>query len=487
MRDVRVVGMSEKFPFISVVVPAYNEEGFLPLCLGSLKGQDYAGDYEIIVVDNASTDRTAEVASRLGVKVVFEARRSPSFARHRGLLEAKGEIVAFIDADTIARQGWLSAIVRRFSRNPRIVAVTGPCAFFDAGVAARIMSHIMNFLIIILDHAFRWVTMKGGALWGSNFAARRQILLEVGGFDTSIKFLGEDNELSLRLKVKGKLSLIPSLFVLTSARRLREEGIWCALWNYIISYFSVLFCHRPLSERLTDIPWKLRKAVVNKLLTSPFAFAYGRVIAHGDRCHRQIALTFDDGPNEPFTSQTLDILRQYGVKATFFMIGQNVEQWTEVCQRVIREGHIIGNHSYFHSRWLAFNRGRNIARELKLAQEAIYQASGVTPSLFRPPYGLRSPWLLTAAANLGFTVITWDNMTNDWDSGKGAEQIASAILTRAKPGSIIVLHDGRGIKHGFDRTSLLGALPHLLAGLKQQGYQFVTVPELIASKGYRAK
>jgi len=482
-----VVGMLQKFPFISVVVPAYNEEGFLSLCLTSLKGQDYAGDYEIIVVDNASTDRTAEIASRLGAKVVFEQRRSPSSARHRGLLEAKGEIVAFIDADTIALQGWLSAIVRRFSRDPRIVAITGPCAFFDAGVLTRTISYIMNFLFISLDHAFRWVTMKGGALWGSNFAARRQTLLEVGGFDTSIKFRGEDYELSLRLKEKGKLSLISSLFVLTSARRLREEGIWCALWNYIISYFSMLFCRQPLPERLKDMPRKLKKAVVNKLLTSPLAFAYGRVIAHGDRCHRQIALTFDDGPNEPFTSQTLDILRQYGVKATFFMIGQNVGQWTEVCQQVIREGHIIGNHSYSHSRWLAFKRGKDITCEMGLAQEAIYQASGVKPSLFRPPYGLRSPWLLTAAANLGFTVITWDNMTNDWDSGKGAEQIASAILRRAKPGGIIVLHDGRGIKPGFDRTSLLRALPHILAGLKQQGYQFVTVPELIGGKNSRSK
>ncbi|MCL0058055.1 polysaccharide deacetylase family protein [Dehalococcoidales bacterium] len=205
----------------------------------------------------------------------------------------------------------------------------------------------------------------------------------------------------------------------------------------------------------------------------------GQVIAHGNRRHQQIALTFDDGPNEPFTSQTLDILNHYGIKATFFMIGQNVERQIEVCQRVVREGHIIGNHSYFHSRWLAFKRERDVIRELELAQEAIYRASGVKPNLFRPPYGLWSPWLLRAAANLGFAVITWDNMTNDWDLRNGPEQITNAILKRAKPGGIIVLHDGRGTRQDFAPTSLLRALPHILAGLKQQGYQLVTVPELI--------
>ncbi|MCL0094659.1 glycosyltransferase [Dehalococcoidales bacterium] len=238
---------AEKLPFISVIVPTYNEERFLPSCLESLKRQDYGGDYEVIVVDNASSDRTAEIAFRLGAKVVFEGRRSPSSARQRGLLEARGEIVAFIDADSIAPRQWLTTIVRRFA-NPQIVAVTGPCVFFDAGVFIR----TIPYLGIILDHAFRWLTRKGGALWGSNFAARRKILLEVGGFNTSIKFRGEDIELSLRLKEKGKLSLIPSLFVLTSARRLKEEGIWCALWNYIICYLSVLFC--PLPERFKDIP-----------------------------------------------------------------------------------------------------------------------------------------------------------------------------------------------------------------------------------------
>lgn len=471
--------MPEKLPFISVVIPAYNEERFLSLCLGSLKEQDYTGDYEIIVVDNASTDKTAEIASRFRVKVVFEERRSPSCARQRGLHEARGEIIAFIDADSIAPPRWLTTIAQRFSRAPGTIMVTGPHAFFDVGATVRVISYIMHFILIILDYAFSQVNRKGGALWGSNFAVRRQTLLEVGGFNTNIKFRGEDYDLSLRLKEKGRLSLIPSLFVLTSAGRLREEGIWCAYWNYILYYFSVLFYHQLPPERLEDLPRKSVTVVANKLWTNPYFWLRGRIITHGDRHRQRIALTFDDGPNEPFTSQVLDILGEYDVKATFFMVGQNVERWAKVCQRVLKEGHTIGNHSYSHSQWLALNRGRNITRELKLVQEAIYKATEVRPSLFRPPYGFRTPRLMRVAANLRFTIIGWDNMTNDWDSGKEADQIVRAILRRAKPGGIIVLHDGRSTRQGFDRTPLLRALPEILAGLKGQGYELVTVPELI--------
>lgn len=474
--------MSLKLPFISVVVPAYNEEGFLPRCLGSLKQQDYTGGYEIIVVDNGSSDRTAEVASDFGVRVVFEGRRSPAWARQRGLLEANGEIVAFIDADSIAPRNWLNTIARRFALAPRIVSVTGAHAYFDTRLPIRVISYVVNFLVIILDHFFRRISRKGGALWGSNFAVRRQTLLEVGGFDTTKKFRGEDYELSLRLKEKGKLSLSPSLFVKTSSRCLKREGIWSAYWNYLINYFSMLLCRQPAPERLEDLPRKLGEPIWNKLylLLSSSRLSFDRIITHGDRSHRQIALTFDDGPNEPFTSHILDILKQHDIKATFFMVGQNVRRSIEVCRRLLKEGHIIGNHSYFHSRWLAFKGSKEIKRELELTQEVIYQVSGARPNLFRPPYGIQSPWLLRAAKDLGLIVVIWDNMTNDWHFGKKAGQIAEAILKKVKAGGIIVLHDGRDTQQGYDRVSLLEALPLILTGLKQSGYRCVTIPELLA-------
>ena len=472
-----MIVVPENLPFVSIVVPALNEERLLGQCLSSLKEQDYAGDYEIIVVDNNSTDRTREVALSCGVKVVSEPNIGTGSARQRGVLEAKGKIVAFTDADTMAPRQWLRTLVRQFTCNPKIIAVTGPYAFFDVGATLRAISYIMNFVFIILDNAFRYVTRKGGTIWGSNFAVSKKVLLEIGGFNTSTKYLGEDYELSLRLIGKGKVSLIPNLFVLTSARRIKEYGLLCTYWNYIINYFSILFYYKPLPQRMEDMPRKVGKAILNRLL--PFHID-GRLISNGNRRCKQIALTFDDGPNEPFTSQILDILRQHDIRATFFMLGQNAKSFTNVCQRIRREGHIIGNHSYCHSRWLALKGGQKIAQELELAQEAIYKASGVKPKLFRPPYGLWSPWMLRRARKLGFTVITWDNMTNDWESTKEADGISRAILRKAKPGGIIVLHDGRDTRQGYDRTSLLQALPIIIASLKRQGYQFVTVPQLIS-------
>lgn len=271
--------------------------------------------------------------------------------------------------------------------------------------------------------------------------------------------------------------LIPNLFVLTSARRIKEYGLLCTYSNYIINYFSVLFYHKPLPQRLENVPLKLSRIILNRLHPS---YVYSRLVSHCNHRCKQIALTFDDGPNEPFTSQILDILRQHDIRATFFMLGQNATRFTNVCQRIRKEGHIIGNYSYSHSRWLALKGGQKITQELELAQEAIYKSSGVKPNLFRPPYGFWSPWMLRTAKKLGFTVITWDNMTNDWESTKEADGISHAILRRTKPGGIIVLHDGRDTRQSYDRTPLLQALPIIIASLKRQGYQFVTVPQLIS-------
>ncbi len=471
--------MTKGLPFVSVVVPARNEEKLLAQCLNSLQEQDYAGKYEIIVVDNASTDRTYDIASSFGVKVVREANIGTGPARQRGLHEAMGEIVAFTDADTVVPRFWLTTLVQRLTQGSEVVAVTGPYAFFDVGPMARALSYLINFIFINLDNAFRFAMRKGGTLWGSNFAIKKQTLVEVGGFDATIKYLGEDYDLSLRLIRKGRVSLLSRLFVLTSARRLKEQGLLCTYWNYVVNYFSILFWHRPLSQNLEDLPRKVAKSLLKRLHS---VHGYGGVVRCGDGRSRQIALTFDDGPNEPFTSRILDILKEYGIKATFFLIGENAERFPELCQRIRKGGHIIGNHSYCHSWWLALSRGKDIAEELQLAQEVIYRASGGKPELFRPPYGLWTPWLLKAAQKLGLKVITWNNMTADWKPDREASDIAAAILKRARPGSIIVLHDGRAHRQSYDRTALVVALPLILTALKRQEYEFVTVPELLKSK-----
>ncbi len=462
--------------FASIVVPARNEEKLLARCLKSLLEQDYTGNYEIIVVDNDSTDRTREIALSLGAKVVYEKNIGTGSARQCGLLEAKGEIVAFTDADTIVPEHWLSTLVRYLRNNPGIVAVTGPYAFFDAGKVVQALSVMTNCIFINLDNFFRFVTRKGGTIWGSNFAIRRKTALKVGGFNTSIKFLGEDYDLSLRLKGKGKVGLLSTLFVLTSARRLREQGLLCTYSNYILNYFNLLFYHRPLPERLENMPSKLGKAFLNAV---PFIHWLRRPVRCADRSLQRVALTFDDGPNEPFTTEILAILKEHDVKATFFVIGENAERFPETCQRLQMEGHIIGNHTYSHPKWLILRRRNSTIQEVQLTQEAIQKAGCKKPILFRPPYGFWTPRFLQTVRRLGLEVITWDNMTDDWEANKKAEDITSAILKKVRPGGIIVLHDGRNGRFNYDRASMVKALPAILSNLKQQGYQFVTMTEML--------
>jgi len=523
---------SKGLPFVSVVIPAYNEENYLLSCLESIGKQDYAGEYEVIVVDNASTDNTAKIALDWGAKVVYESKRSPACARQKGAEVATGEIIAFIDADTQAPACWLSTIVSRFIREPATVVISGPYAYCDAGRIAKIASYAGSFINIIVDQLFRKAFNKGGAIWGCNFAVRRSALLEVGGFDTSIKFYGEEYELSLRLKRAGKGGIIPRLFVLTSARRLKRMGVVNQYWNWIVDYFSVLFWYTPISEKLEDWPtkawqtvvasfsWQRVKAslmyvalffvllwlhigpvieavgraiyvfdigVLSTLVAyhgiNPRSMFYGKVCSNGNRNHLRIALTFDDGPNEPYTSQVLSILEQYKIKATFFIIGQNARRYPEICRRIVTAGNVIGNHSYHHRKSLCLRRGKAVARDIELARQAIYECTGFEPKLFRPPHGFRTPWLMRTVRHLGYTVVTWDNMTGDWKADKSGEEIVRTIVQRAKPGSVIVLHDGRDSRPSYDRSQMLQALPQIIGTLKQRGFDFVTIPELLESEG----
>ena len=163
---------------VSIVVPAYNEELLLPACLDSLAQQDYAGDIEVIVVDNASDDRTAEVATRRGVMVVSESLRGYSSALARGFKSATGEIVATTDADTVVPRNWISLLVREYESHPDVVAVGGEIVFRDANRAARVFTQGILPLLVRLDRS----NPAGAHLWGANFSVRRAAFDAAGGW-----------------------------------------------------------------------------------------------------------------------------------------------------------------------------------------------------------------------------------------------------------------------------------------------------------------
>lgn len=511
---------------MSVVVPAHNEGTFIASCLESLQQQDYRGPYEVIVVDNASDDDTAEVACDYGAQVLYEQRLGPARARQTGLDRAKGEIVAFIDADSQAPRHWLSSLASRLLANPALLFVSGPYAFSDLGPVVRVLSRAGNFIAISLDHAFRRAWHRGGALWGSNFAVRREDLVAAGGFDTSISFLGEDYELSLRLSTRGRGGVLPGLCVLTSGRRLRAQGLFTTYFDYVANYFYVLFTGRPIPAGIQGLPRRVRRRATCglKLLkrlrfylflvgggvlageaagvgsnlwivastcllaslaiydgVSPRSQVYGRVFFRGPHHSSQVALTFDDGPNPRCTWAVLDVLRHHGMQGTFFLTGQKCDLYPDLCRAVISAGHAVGNHSYGHDRMLSLRPLRIASSDLERTSESIRSATGVETQLFRPPYGFRTPWLMKLLRDRDYRVVTWDVMTNDWDTHKKSGDVVRDVISRARGGSIIVLHDGRSRHMEHERQNLLEALPQILESLSQRGYELVTVPDLLSS------
>ena len=189
---------------------------------------------------------------------------------------------------------------------------------------------------------------------------------------------------------------------------------------------------------------------------------------------RHVALTFDDGPNPDATPQVLDVLRAEGVTATFFLLGKHVERWPDLAKRVATDGHQVGNHGYFH-RKLHFRSPGYVADDLGRGTRAIENATAVRPAYFRAPHGFRNPWVNVSARRLGQRTIGWT--LGVWDSDRpGADVIANRAIEGATPGTILLLHDGDGYDPAGDRTQTAAALPTIIQGLRQRGYEFVALP-----------
>jgi peptidoglycan/xylan/chitin deacetylase (PgdA/CDA1 family) len=200
-----------------------------------------------------------------------------------------------------------------------------------------------------------------------------------------------------------------------------------------------------------------------------------KTATHGSRDRRTVALTFDDGPDPERTPALLDALAELRAPATFFLLGSRVDAHPELAARIAREGHELGNHTYSH-RYLPLARSRSVARELAAADAAIARATGVVPSLARPPYGGRSPANVRAFARGGKRVVLWDVNSFDW-KGAGPADIAHRVLARVRPGSIVLMHEAR---QGGEAT--VAAVRLLVPELRARGYELVTASAAITSQ-----
>lgn len=201
----------------------------------------------------------------------------------------------------------------------------------------------------------------------------------------------------------------------------------------------------------------------------------GLVFRFGNPSRRQVALTFDDAPDNQFTPQVLDVLKQQGVHATFFIIGRRAVQYPDVVRRIVKEGHAIGNHSYDHAQ-LTKLKPEQVAFQLAQTEQTLQQITGVSPRLFRPPYGAESTQVLQQIFNLGYKVILWDVDSLDW-KGLPTDQVIDNDLNHAHNGAIFLHHAGGGPAE--DLSGTVKALPTIITRLRDKGYQFVTIPEML--------
>lgn len=208
---------------------------------------------------------------------------------------------------------------------------------------------------------------------------------------------------------------------------------------------------------------------------------YGRTFTGLARGIKQLALTYDDGPNDPHTLRLLEILARHQVKATFFLIGHYVRQRPDIAREVAKAGHVIGNHTFTHP-LLIFKSAAEIRREVSDCRAAIQDAIGEHSNLFRPPFGGRRPATLHIARELGLEPVMWNVTGYDWNAPP-ASAIERKVSKQIRGGNVILLHDGGHKQMGADRSQTVQATDHLIKRYKQEGYSFVTIPEMMQTTG----
>ena len=209
----------------------------------------------------------------------------------------------------------------------------------------------------------------------------------------------------------------------------------------------------------------------------PWSQLYGKNFNGLEPGRKLLALTYDDGPNEPWTLKLLEVLEKHGVSATFFMVGRFVRLRPEIARAVAQSGHAVGNHAFSHPN-LIFAGASRLRQELEETSKTIEEATGERPLLFRPPFGGRRPGTFALARELNMGPVMWRVTCYDW-SAKSPQQILQHARRQIRGGELILLHDGGHLRIGEDRSATVRATDELIAEYKERGYAFVTVPEMM--------
>jgi len=217
---------------------------------------------------------------------------------------------------------------------------------------------------------------------------------------------------------------------------------------------------------------------------SPPSRSFGYYINHGPRDKRRVALTFDDGPSRPCTDYLLDAMRTLNVKGTFFSMGVNARYHPDLLLEMYNEGHVIGNHSGNHTRLGGLKLGPDDGH-IADGEKAITDAINARPMFYRPPWGWLTPWEGQRLTKAGYKVIGWDVYTLDWKIPEVSGQIIARDTCRdVKPGSIICFHDAKPWEKVWEKRETTHAVQALVPLLRDQGYEFVTIAELLGTPAY---
>jgi glycosyltransferase involved in cell wall biosynthesis len=240
---------------VSFVVPAYNEEALIASCLASIQAEiaRIGCPAEIIVVDNNSTDGTRHIASSVaGVTVVDEPQQGLVQARRAGCFAASGRLIANIDADTILPEGWLRTALAEFSHSPDLVALSGPCIYYDLPRSARLVAAVFYRIAFATYLFVRFVLGAGSMIQGGNFIISKRALEIAGGFNSDFRFYGEDTELARRLSKVGPVKFSLRLPAYSSGRRFVAEGLIRAGLRYAVNYVWTILFKQPFTVTWSD-------------------------------------------------------------------------------------------------------------------------------------------------------------------------------------------------------------------------------------------
>ena len=232
-----------------------------------------------------------------------------------------------------------------------------------------------------------------------------------------------------------------------------------------------------LGAALTGLATAVAASAAGYQSMAPTGQWYGRAFSRLPAPSRKLALTYDDGPNDPHTPALLDVLARHGVHATFFLIGRYVERRPDIVASLVGAGHVVGNHTFTHP-LLIFRSAAQIRSELSDCARSLAGACPTPSKLFRPPFGGRRPAVMRIARSLGLTPVMWNVTSYDW-SATSVEQIENKVTSQVRGGDVILLHDGGHLEMGADRSRTVAATDRLISRYKSEGYEFVTIPEMM--------